>query len=608
MLKKVLSVVLALVLTLGVCAIAVSAATAGDLQTALSKLPSDYNAKYYNDDTVAAIAAAKEAAAAALESGVGIDEATALCKSTLARCAESEDIYIEADDDYVRKYVNRDESKAHAEIGLTTDAPAVLKAGDLVNVTLNLKADFYILTTVLGFAFDKTKLEYVEDSYPEYVKSELNTTILPINTAWGSRPNGTMRDDGFFPEGKWSAEMQKQYGIICKMFIIDYATHSSSFYIPETTDMFTITFRVKEDVVDGEALVFIPDGFERTFENSVCGDFLQPLICFTRAASSDVTDIIARTDGREQQANIAIDPQATASQTVTYTTKSLTLNFNQSNPADYTALEEAIASIDGFNAEEYTAESWAAFEQAVAAGVACPKDYSEADQETVDAYTTAIVNARERLIPVQAEGCKILSVEPTNTVVIGQYANIAVKVEGNPIKLQFVNAAGNTITLTRTHTSVFEIVDNGDGTETWNLKLKVYNMNELYQVFAKFASGWSQPGYKFRLVDTHDFDGNVYSCSVADAVDSRMYSGYHDVTVVTGLDVTKVQFVYNNGKTSTYTAENASVTEVEGKLVWTINYNFSKLGDGQLFNVFSRSLASSFGDSGVAMVVDVLQK
>ena len=59
MLKKVLSVVLALVLALGVLAVATSAASASDLQTALNSLPSEYNAQFYNESTQAAILEAR---------------------------------------------------------------------------------------------------------------------------------------------------------------------------------------------------------------------------------------------------------------------------------------------------------------------------------------------------------------------------------------------------------------------------------------------------------------------------------------------------------------------------------------------------------------------
>ena len=83
MAKKVLSVVLALVIALGVCAVAVSAATTSELNEILASLPDDYNARFYNDKTVDAISAAKTAAAAAIASGSqsDIDNAYALCEA-----------------------------------------------------------------------------------------------------------------------------------------------------------------------------------------------------------------------------------------------------------------------------------------------------------------------------------------------------------------------------------------------------------------------------------------------------------------------------------------------------------------------------------------------
>ena len=109
MVKKVLSVVLALVLAVGVCAVAVSASTVDDLNAIVAKLPSDYNARFYNDETSAAIANAKEVAAAALASGeqADIDNAVAVCQAAYDQAFEK------------AEYVLPEESGMEGDVWLT---------------------------------------------------------------------------------------------------------------------------------------------------------------------------------------------------------------------------------------------------------------------------------------------------------------------------------------------------------------------------------------------------------------------------------------------------------------------------------------------------------
>ena len=151
MLKKVLCVVLALVLALGTMSVVGFAATADDLAAAVAKLPDDYNAQFYNDETVAAIKAAKAAAAA----GTDINGAIALCNEAYA-LATAEDV----DDWGGNYYVNRDESKAVVNYKVSADKTTV-KPGETISVTVSYKSNFYVAAGSFALAYDCNALEFV---------------------------------------------------------------------------------------------------------------------------------------------------------------------------------------------------------------------------------------------------------------------------------------------------------------------------------------------------------------------------------------------------------------------------------------------------------------
>jgi len=609
MLKKVLSVALALVLALGVCAVAVSAASASDLQTALNKLPSEYNAQFYNDNTQAAILEARAAATEALASGdaAAIDAALAQCQAARTLASASEERYIEEDDDYIDYYVNRDESKAVVDLDMQTNAAAYLKSGDTFDVTISMKTNFIVRSMVLGFAYDATKLEYVSASYPSNeaasVFGQASDPIYPDYThvAGGREKAGSIPDN-------WNADMKAQYKILVKTIAhsIDY----DYYYAPtEKTELFTVTFRVKEDVEDGQALIFFDHGMQATYSNSILGesDYMFPALKVTRAYGAGLNDYSIDVDGASRLNNRIQDSQATVDQTFNFETESITVNIGEAPvAADYTALDAAIASIADYTEADYTEESWAAFAQAVAAGQACDRNLLEADQGVIDGLTEAIVAARDALELNQAEGCAVLAVDVVGTLRAYQTTTLAVKVEGNPIKINFTDADGKTVTINRDNAALLkEIIDNGDGTETWTIRFVVRAQSQNYQVFARYAgTGWAYPGYKCKLEDTHEIDKNVYSYSIDGVEDGRLGSGRHTVTVETGLDVTKVQFVCGSS-TATYSSSNASFEDVDGRRVWTINYNFGKLGLVS-YAIRVRTVSTAFETSDVSMDVEVL--
>ena len=602
MLKKVLSVVLALVLALGALAVVSSAASASDLETALGKLPSEYNAQFYNDTTKAAILEARAAATDALASGdpEAVDAAYNLCTAarTLVDEKVTHEIYDEDEEEYydIIQYVNRDESKAAATVAIETDAAEYLKAGDTFNVSVSLQSNFVIKTMTLGFAYDKTKLEFVSDSYEAV---ENLATDSPIQPDWAHNAKGVEKEGGF--PASWTDEMKAQYNIIAKIFGQDpYSTNFCK--LDEMTKLMTLTFKVKEDVEDGEALIFLSHDFQATYENNILGDYAYPALKFTRAFAQNKDEMVADTTGRIRKNRDINEQQATVGQTVNFTTEQIVLKIGEAPvPADYTALDAAIAKMATYTQDEYTEESWAAYAAAVEAGQKCDRNLNAEDQATIDALTKAITDAEAALEFNVVEECAILSVTPVGAVKPKEYATLDVVVKGKAIKLSFVNSLNQTYTITREN-RVLSITDNGDGTETWRITIFVKNATENYQVFAKFADiGWSQPSFKYKLDASSSIDANVYSVEIADAYKGAIYAGKHIVTVKTGVDVTKVQFVIN-GSSTTYTS---SYEDVDGVRVWSIEHNFARIGTLS-YDVRVRTAATVFETSDKTMDVIVV--
>lgn len=598
MAKKVLSVVLALVIALGVCAVAVSAATTSELNEILASLPDDYNARFYNDKTVDAISAAKTAAAAAIASGSqsDIDSAYALCEAAKTLVEEKGQYYapdpmIPGEGEWKDYPINRDESKAHAYYQWSTDASKYLKAGDTFTLSIKLKTDFYISSMYLGFAYDATKFEIIDAKSSDAILQSLMSN--GFNYKWGR----SVTDDSILSEywpSSWTDAMKEQYNQFC----VSYSTNTTDndIWMPtDFEDAVTVTFKVLDNVTDGTGKIYMSKEFTTPFISDDA-DYTEPSIRFDRASGSKHADFVLP------------DECASYDQTIAFP-EDINLTIGEAPAAaDYTYLDAAIASIADYTESDYTAASWKVFADAVAAGKAVDRNLTADSQSVVDAATKAIVDAREALEFQQAEGCRILSVVPSAPVQLAEKTVLDITVEGNPTKVRFVNKDLNTWTYDRNNAYVIDITDNGNGTETWKLRFNVYAEKSVYSIYAKYAGeGWVEPAYKFALkVNSSSDDKNVYSYEINECYDGVMYNGVHKLTVVTGAGVYKVQ-LYKGGNTWTYTANNATVDYVDGNKVWTIDMNFAQLGD-QSYSIRVRTLQSAFEFSDKTINVEVRYK
>ena len=186
-----------------------------------------------------------------------------------------------------------------------------------------------------------------------------------------------------------------------------------------------------------------------------------------------------------------------------------------------------------------------------------------------------------------------------NSSYIGGTATVAVKVINSPEKIRFVDYANDiyTLTVNRNSSRVKNIKQYSDNTEYWIVELNVNIPSIIYDVYAKYSgSGWYMLQYpcSFTLEAQEPVPSkDVYSFSIDECYDDVMYAGVHKVTVETGVDATKVQF-YKDGNTWTYSADNASYVIEDDKKIWSINMNFSELGEDMEYYIRTRSQKSAF--------------
>lgn len=198
----------------------------------------------------------------------------------------------------------------------------------------------------------------------------------------------------------------------------------------------------------------------------------------------------------------------------------------------------------------------------------------------------------------------VISVNAPDSFTYNQFTNITVTVKSGASKIRFVNESGSTWTYTRDNSRVISVVDNGDGTETWTIKFTAYASNSEYYVYAKYiGEGWANDSVSFTLKEK-DPDKTVYSYTVdGKQEDGSVKAGIHDVTVVTGTDVIKVQ-LYLDGNTWTYSSANATYKDVDGKRIWSFKTNFCIKGDVQ-YSIRVRTAVSAFDFSSQTISLNV---
>ncbi len=252
--------------------------------------------------------------------------------------------------------------------------------------------------------------------------------------------------------------------------------------------------------------------------------------------------------------------------------------------ANYDAVNDAIDAYNKLDASKYTPESYKAVEDAVAnVTTGLNENHQDEVDAMADAINTAISNLKDAEVtpPTPAEG-RVTNVEYTMTAAAAKTYDVTV--EGRAAKIQFVDANGNTVTISRTGGKATIVSYDKDGNVvddmSRDLAYEVWTTEQTikagaYKVIAKDATdGWEalDLGYALNVVNSTK---NADVISITPAASSAKIGDALNVQVVTGVDAVKIQILVDDATAGDVTFSARSYGKVEGD---TCTYNaFVKL-------------------------------
>lgn len=497
------------------------------------------------------------------------------------------------------------QQKGTVEIDYSTDV-AYAKPGDEIEVTVKATTNFWSNYSHFAIMYDKTLVEY----------KSVDTSFVPDSTWMGdstayyglNADNTVCYIDSYYEKLGNHVDMRKEVWPMAwrdnangefdkyEIVIAQYLPNANVDYVPgvmyNDQVVMKAKFVVKDGVTDGTNIQFF--GLQNSYRViddedfvELTGDTYRPFWQYR---------IISQ--------NIERMPFEASDVGFTYTFNNATVTVGEeptAAPADYDALDAAAGEFDADVADDYTAETWAAYKNAVDAGKALSRDYMEEDQAIVDAAEKAITDAKALLVKNA-----VVTAAQNGAATIGADAIVDVTVTGKADMLRLTGAG--TLTFAREDA---EIINNNDGTETWKIKIYAAEETADYTVYAKYAN-YTENGVSFTVKATVGQDLSIHSITIVDAYPNSangdtVYLGRNTIIIKTSTDVTKIQFVDTNGKiedgcTYTYAPNGVggnacTIEDEDGERTWTISHNFNALGTFAM-PIRTRSKTTLFAATG----------
>ncbi len=246
--------------------------------------------------------------------------------------------------------------------------------------------------------------------------------------------------------------------------------------------------------------------------------------------------------------------------------------------ADYSALDAAILRAGTYDQNVWTPETWAVVVEKLAAAEEVDRELGESAQGTIDEAAAALNKALDDLKAKEV----VSSISTINwTPSESTHNTFSVAVNGRMAMIQFIEMDGGTRTYDRYHKNVTIKSYNAAGEEVNSLSRDV-----AYEVWtidtnlvgpemkarAKYLEGtsykWETETYNFTVTTLEPtFDADIRSITPAATSGKK---GAVATTVVVGPDAQGVRFVMDNGTTTTYNVEKATVLD-NGDLSFTGN-------------------------------------
>ncbi|MBQ7100798.1 MAG: hypothetical protein IJN81_04130, partial [Clostridia bacterium] len=279
----------------------------------------------------------------------------------------------------------------------------------------------------------------------------------------------------------------------------------------------------------------------------------------------------------------------------------------------YEKLEKAVADYAQPEHPEfyYTPDSWAAYEEALAAAKDVNENRPEPlpaandnNQAAVDAYADALEKAYNEL---EAAVCHVISVTPLQEKYAkDEVINLSILVEGTATKVRLIRGTNSTSTYERTHSAVVSITDNGDGTETWVIARRVYEEEYTERAKAKQGKVWDTGEFAY-VLKCADEDTEVKSVEVTlngEAVETVTVSDLTTITIVTGSEAQRIRLV-NKATGGTLTYKTPTSVNEDGTKVWVIVKQFYQVND-YIFDIYVAGSDNVCEDSGEDIALKVV--
>ncbi len=252
---------------------------------------------------------------------------------------------------------------------------------------------------------------------------------------------------------------------------------------------------------------------------------------------------------------------------------------------NYEALDTALALVPAKEESEYTASTWAAYADAKAEAEAVARDLvnnkAGTNQKLIDDAAAKLTAAYNRL---RTNGCSITSFTclqehyMKNDVVTFAFHT---KDKGYA-KIQVVHD-GETMTYDRDNPAVEDITDNGDGTETWHINIKIYSDEINYSARAKVFNaegGWDTDYIDYIGQTSTGDDAEVKStCAIVNGEEVTAFTTNDSVTlrIVAGKDTRRVRFT-DTTRNLTMTLSTPKSVNEDGTKVFEVT---RKLGEAR---------------------------
>lgn len=507
-------------------------------------------------------------------------------------------------------YEYRDESKAVCDVKLVPSKTTDLAPGEEFTVDVYLTTNFYVGVIYSTFFYnndvvdimsctekfigtadqDKEQPAELQMMHPMGERWGQNRTYLFEIPHYGDYTYGDSTHRGDMRDVEWPASLTSQEGYKDK-----YEAYSICFNIDDVTKtcpaikfdneiLVSLKFKVKDDAAPGSTgTIFVPTDSNWTMNKLDLYDYYPSEYGYDIIPCWEFFRVDPDTETADTYAS-GYDTQY--DQSITCTPGVITVGGTQG--ADYTAFDAEYALFNSADSVLYTKASWSAYASAYTAVSSLSRVLTSDEQSTVDAATAQLSAARAALVLN-----KPVSANTVGAVNVGSNADVKVVANGSPKTIRLVDEDSNSLTFDRADATITAEGDN----EAWIISVPV-TANELnYNVYAKYGDAFGNDSVALSIAATQGLDLSIHSISIPDAIGSKIYYGRHDVIVRTSTDVHKVQFIDAEGNTVTYDKVNATPVVDGDEYVWTLNFNFCKLGN-YAYSFRTRAINSTFALTG----------